>query len=82
MISEHTFNYRGLVLKCEPAKMQDGRYAAQLRIEFETGGLLHESLCPVLPFFNTEMEAVVHAKELGVQWADFQLEEEFADTVL
>jgi hypothetical protein len=70
MTLKYGFFYNGYELHCDPMKMMDGRFGAQVFICDDRGSERLERQFPALEYFATEKEAVDHAYAFGKRWVD------------
>lgn len=71
MSRKHNFKHGQFVLHCAPMPMADGRFGSQVVISSgHDGPELVERLFSSLAYFDTEAEAVEHAKQWGIRWVD------------
>ena len=70
MTTKHGFKYGRYLLRCDPMPMADGRFGAQVVVTSEEGNDHVERPFPSLGEFNTEADAVAHARAWGVRWVD------------
>ncbi|MGA2548894.1 MAG: hypothetical protein ABSF50_01990 [Burkholderiaceae bacterium] len=66
MSVQRSFAYKDYVLHCEPRAMTEGGFVAQVYIQYEEATMGHRS--PSLGQFNTEHEAILHAKQWAEAW--------------
>jgi hypothetical protein len=67
------FKYRGHLLSCDPMKLTDGRYGAQVTVQIENAAATLDARFPALGEFATENEAVEFAHKYGMDYVDRQL---------
>lgn len=71
MATKHRFQYKGYALDCDPMPMKDGRFGAQVAIwRFPIGTGEKGQFLTTLGYFDTEADAVEHARTIGARWVD------------
>ena len=62
--------YKGYLLNCEPRLSDSGRLLARVMLTSLGGGQARLQHCLDLEEFDTESEAIAHAREKGMAWVD------------
>lgn len=70
MATKHGYRVGKYELHCDPMPMADGRFGAQVVIYTNEVGKLVERRFPALDYFDTEAEAVAHARGWGERWIE------------
>jgi hypothetical protein len=69
----HRFLHKDFVLSCAPTPIEGGRFQAHVAITYLGGERTRSQRFIDLAEFDTEAEAVEHARQAGIEWVDRHL---------